>query len=111
MKYLTRKEELLLLAVIKLRDAASLVSIREVLKVSTGEEWTVGNVYVALDKLDKAGLLSCSVGKPTRKRGGKAVKFYHLTKRGLQALERNRKVADLMWHEYHAVSPKKQETS
>lgn len=109
MKYLTRKEELLLLAIIKIRNSASLVSIRGVLKNSTGEEWSVGNVYVALDKLEKAGLLSCSVGEPTSKRGGKAVKFYRLTDLGFQALERNKKVADLMWHEYYAANPKKQD--
>lgn len=100
MKYLTRKEELILLAVLKLKDRASLVTIREVLKKSTKEEWTVGNVYVALDKLERSGHLLSSVGEPTGKRGGKAVKYYRVTSSGFKALERNKRVQDLMWKEF-----------
>lgn len=71
MNYLTRKEELILLAAHKLGDLASLVSVREILNVSTGRDWTVGNVYVPLGRLKKLGYLETRVGKPTARRGGK----------------------------------------
>jgi len=64
-----------------------------------------------LDKLEKAGLLSCSIGEPTSKRGGKAVKFYSLSQQGFKALERNKKVSDLMWREYSTSHPKKLDAS
>ncbi len=97
MKYLTRKEELILLAVFKLEDNASLVKIRENLTASTGNEWTVGNVYVPLDRMKKLGYLKSHIGQPTAQRGGKAVKFYRLSKEGKEALSELRKVHDRMW--------------
>ncbi len=100
MKYPTKKEELLLLAVLKLGDLASLVSIRRLLSESTGENWSVGNVYVALDNLLKAGFLEASVGEPSAKRGGKAVKYYRLTESGLKTLAEIKKVHDIMWRAF-----------
>ena len=97
MKYFTRKEEMILLAILKLGDCASLVKIRENLKTSTGREWTVGNVYVPLDRMNKLGYLESLVGDPTAQRGGKAVKFYSLSEKGKEALMELRKVHDRMW--------------
>jgi PadR family transcriptional regulator PadR len=95
--YLTRKEELILLAVHKLGDTASLVKVREILNVSTGHEWTVGNVYVPLDRMEKLGYLEALIGEPTARRGGKAVKYYSLTRTGKKALAELKKVHDTMW--------------
>jgi PadR family transcriptional regulator PadR len=96
--YLTRKEELILLAVHKLGDSASLVRVREILNVSTGHEWTVGNVYVPLDRMKKLGYLDARVGEPTARRGGKAVKYYVLTRIGKEALAELKRVHDTMWN-------------
>jgi PadR family transcriptional regulator PadR len=96
--YLTRKEELILLAVHKLGDSASLVKVREILNVSTGHEWTVGNVYVPLDRMTKMGYLEARVGEPTARRGGKAVKYYVLTRQGKEALAELKRVHDTMWN-------------
>jgi len=95
--YLTRKEELILLAVHKLGDSASLVRVREILNVSTGHEWSVGNVYVPLDRMTKLGYLGTRVGDPTARRGGKAVKYYALTHQGKEALAELKRVHDIMW--------------
>jgi DNA-binding PadR family transcriptional regulator len=96
--YLTRKEELILLAVHKLGDSASLVKVREILNVSTGHEWTVGNVYVPLDRMTKLGYLEARVGEPTARRGGKAVKYYALTRQGKEALAELKRIHDTMWN-------------
>lgn len=95
--YLTRKEELILLAVYKLGDEANLVKIRELLSISTGHEWTVGNVYVPLDRMTKLGHLETRIGAPTSRRGGKAQKFYILSREGKQALAELRRVHETMW--------------
>lgn len=97
MKYLTRKEELILLAIFKLQDNASLVKIREHLITSTGHTWTVGNVYVPLDRMSKLGYLESCVGEPTAQRGGKAVKFYRLSIKGEEALMELRRIHNKMW--------------
>jgi PadR family transcriptional regulator PadR len=97
--YLTRKEELILLAVCKLGEAASLVKIREILNMSTGREWTIGNVYVPLDRMTKLGYLETRHGEPTSRRGGKAVKYYFLSREGKEALAELKRVHDTMWEE------------
>jgi len=96
--YLTRKEELILLAVHKLGESASLVRIREILNVSTGHEWTVGNVYVPLDRMTKLGYLEARVGEPTARRGGRAVKYYSLARQGKEALAELKRIHDTMWN-------------
>lgn len=97
MKYLTRKEELILLTVAKLTDMANLVSIRERLITDTGHKWSVGNVYVPLDKLSRNDYLQVRIGAPTAKRGGKAVKFYSLSSKGTRALAELKKLHDSVW--------------
>ena len=96
-KYLTRKEELILLAVYKLGETANLVKVRELLNISTGREWTVGNVYVPLDRMTKLGYLETRVGEPTSRRGGKAVKYYILSRLGKEALAELKRIHEAMW--------------
>lgn len=96
-KYLTRKEELILLAIYKLGESASLVKIRELLNISTGRDWTVGNVYVPLDRLTKLGYLETHVGEPISRRGGKAVKYYLLSRGGKESLAELKRVHEAMW--------------
>lgn len=95
--YLTRKEELILLAVYKLGKSASLVKVRELLNISTGRDWTMGNVYVPLDRMTKLGYLETHVGEPTSRRGGKAVKYYGISREGKEALAELKKVHETMW--------------
>ncbi|MFC2157183.1 PadR family transcriptional regulator [Acidobacteriota bacterium] len=99
MKYLTRKEELILLTALKLKDEASLVKIRRQLIVSSGHSWSVGNVYVPLDRMTKMGYLITHLGTPTARRGGKAVKYYVITKQGKKALADLKKIHDSVWSE------------
>ncbi len=96
-KYLTRKEELVLLSVFRLGNGASLVNVREQLALSTGFNWSVGNVYVPLDRLNRLGFLATRIGDPTARRGGKAVKYYLLTRKGKQALADLKKVHETLW--------------
>jgi len=96
-QYLTRKEEMILLTVYRLGDAASLVKVREELRFMTGRKWSVGNVYVTLDRLTRLGFLQDAVGEPTSRRGGKAVKYYHLTAQGKEELVELKRVHDRLW--------------
>lgn len=96
-KYLTRKEELILLTVFRLGETASLVNIREKLTLSTGRPWSVGNVYVPLDRLSRLGFLETRIGRPTARRGGKAIKFYLLTRQGRASLAELKRVHEILW--------------
>ncbi len=97
MNFLTRKEELILLAILQLGKSASLVKVREYLVESTGQNWSVGNVYVPLDRMSRLDYLETRIGAPTSSRGGKAVKYYFLSKKGLEALAALKKVNETMW--------------
>ena len=97
MNFLTRKEELILLTVLRLEEDACLVKIRESLIEATGQKWSVGNVYVPLDKMERLGYLGTQIGAPVAQRGGKAVKYYRLSRKGYEALDALRKVHDRMW--------------
>lgn len=97
MKLLTQQEELILLAVYRLGDQSSLLNVRDLLNQISGKEWSISSVYVPLDRCRKNGYLTTSIGEPEAKRGGKAVKYYHLTQDGLKALEEIKSIQDLLW--------------
>ena len=97
MKFLTRQEELVLLSVFQLKDRAYLISIQEHLNRSTGKNWSVSSVYIPLSRLEKKEYLKTTIGEITEKRGGKAIKYYQLTKIGLDALAELEAINETMW--------------
>lgn len=97
MKILSRPEELILLAVLQLKEQAYGVTIRSHLIRETETDWSIGAVYVPLNRLTEAGYLQTSIGEPTAERGGKRKRFYNLTTRGMKALAFTKQVNDVMW--------------
>jgi PadR family transcriptional regulator, regulatory protein PadR len=97
MKILSRPEELILLTILQLKDSAYGVTIRNLLIRESGTDWTIGAVYVPLNRMAEAGYLDTSVGEPTAERGGKRKRFYTLTPRGMKALAYTKKINDAMW--------------
>lgn len=97
MKLLSKPEELILLAVLGLKGDAYGVTIRNRLIEKTGVDWTIGAVYVPLNRLAREGHLRTTIGEPTPERGGKRKKFYTLTQRGLEALAFQKRINDSMW--------------
>lgn len=97
MKFLSRQEELLLLAIMKLPENAYGVTIRELVTKSTKKYWSIGAIYDILDRLERKTLVVTTTGEPTTERGGKSKRFYSLTKEGLKALEEVREIQDTMW--------------
>ena len=97
MKYLTRQEELVLLAVFRLNGNAYLISIQDHLNHFTGKEWSISSVYIPLSRLEKKDYLKTTIGEITEKRGGKAIKYYQMTEAGLKALAELEAVNETMW--------------
>ncbi|MCK5146156.1 PadR family transcriptional regulator [bacterium] len=96
-KILSRAEELVLLAVWKLGDGAYGVTIRKLIIERTQQEWSIGAIYVPLDRLTQWGFLDAIDGAPTAERGGRRKRYFRLTAQGIAALERLKKVQDDMW--------------
>jgi PadR family transcriptional regulator PadR len=106
MKLLTRHEEYVLLTILHLEDNAYLVMIKEYLEDQTSKELSFGTLYVSLKRLEKMGYVRHQVGATTSKRGGKAIKYYSVTKAGVRALEKTREVQESMWNGFPRLAIK-----
>ncbi|MFA8343660.1 MAG: PadR family transcriptional regulator [Rhodothermaceae bacterium] len=104
MKILTRPEEMVLLAVWKLKGNAYGVTLAEQLTEMTGQKWVLGAVYVPLERLEKKGYLKSYLSNPTKERGGRSKRMYDLTKSGLKALIDIKTLEEQMWNEISKVS-------
>lgn len=100
MKLISRTEEMLLLAVYALQENAYGLAIRRYLRDLTGKKYSVGAIYVPLDRLESRGLLAASEGLPTAERGGRAKRFFRLTLKGEEALEAVQKLNLVLWKDY-----------
>jgi PadR family transcriptional regulator len=100
MKYLSRADEILLLAILKLREDAHGVSLVKEIRKSMGKKLTLGGLWVSLDILTKKGLVAKRLGDPSPRRGGKGRLYYRLTEEGLEALERVQELNRTLWVEY-----------
>jgi DNA-binding PadR family transcriptional regulator len=103
MELLTKLEELVLIAVLKLKDKAYGISIYDFVVDITGKEVSVSSVYFPLERLVRKGYLQTLKGKPTPKRGGMSKRYYRLTRAGLKALEENRSLNQAAWKGVTAI--------
>ena len=95
--YLGEFELMLLLAVIHLGDEAYGVPISRELEKHRGKDVAVGSVYAALERLESKGLVTSTLGDPTPERGGKAKRFFRITKEGLRQVHETRRVLTRLW--------------
>lgn len=97
MDFLSRTEEIILLAVYRLENHAYGVTIRSEIQSATGIDLSVGAVYVPLERLTKRGLLKVHVGTPTPERGGRSKRYYRITPKGLAALGEVQRLNLTLW--------------
>src|SRR5580698_1465298 len=97
-RYLGELELMLLLAVIQLGDDAYGVPISRELEAYRGRDVSVGSIYAALERLETKGLVASSLGDPTPERGGKAKRYFRITKEGLRQIHETRRVLSKLWH-------------
>ena len=98
-KLLSRKEELILLAVWKLQDdeGAYGVTIRGYIEKMTGISWLFGAVYSPLARLVGHGLVESVESEPLPERGGRRRILYRLTEDGKSALRAMRELSASFW--------------
>ncbi len=97
MKLLSRSEEIILLAVWRLEGNAFGISIRNQVSEATGYRWSLGAIYVPLDKLTRKGLVAKFFSQPEARRGGRSKVLYHLTPNGREALREVREIQTVLW--------------
>jgi PadR family transcriptional regulator PadR len=89
---LGRFEELVLLALVRLRENAYGVPIRREIAEQTGRDVSFGAVYTTLERLERKGYVSSRVGEPTPERGGRAKRYFRIETPGVRALEHSRDI-------------------
>ena len=87
-------EQLVLTAILSLRDNAYGVTIHEkVQELAAPKAISAGAVYVTLDRLEDKGMVASWLSDPTPERGGRSKRFYRLEALGEQALEESAETA------------------
>ncbi len=97
MEILSRADEILLLAILRLRDDACGVTIVKEVQRRTGKKVKLGALWVSLDILAKRGLVEKRMGDPTPRRGGRSKIYYTLTPDGFEALARLHDFTRSLW--------------
>lgn len=81
-------EQVVLLAILRLGDGAYGVTIRQEIAARTGREPSPGALYTTLDRLEEKGLAGSRFGDPTPQRGGRAKRYFRVTRKGAAAVTR-----------------------
>lgn len=79
-------EQIVLLAILRLGNSAYGVTIRAEIASCTHREPARGALYTSLDRLEEKGLVQSRLGEPTPERGGRAKRFFTVTKAGRDAV-------------------------
>jgi DNA-binding PadR family transcriptional regulator len=83
-------EQLVLLAVLRLRAEASGTRIGAELEERAGRRVSRGALYSAIDRLESKGFLEWEVEGPTPERGGRPARRFTVTEPGVTALREQR---------------------
>ncbi|MEE9501826.1 MAG: helix-turn-helix transcriptional regulator [Candidatus Aminicenantaceae bacterium] len=97
MNYLSRIEEILLLAIWKLKDNAYGISIRDLVGKDTGIEWMSGAIYAPLSRLKKNGYVETYQAKGSTEKGGRPRIYYKLSFLGMKKLVSIQEVNKSVW--------------
>lgn len=94
---LSRSEEIVLLAVWKLKENAYGVTIRDLVSKEMDREWSFGAIYKPLKQLKHKNYVEKTGSKPTNHRGGRTKYLYTVTPEGGEALRNMQKIHDTIW--------------
>ena len=97
MKELTLLEQMILAAVIALKEGAYGVSIRKRVEKLTGKRLMYGTLYNALDQLLRKGYVKKTKGTTSSTRGGRPRIYYDLTSMGKSALQASYDLQRTIW--------------
>jgi len=94
--YLGEFEHIIVLALLRLDDRAYGVTVRQEIELRTHREVSIGAIYATLDRLEAKGYVKSHLGDPTPERGGRSKRFFHVTPKGVAAVNRIHRVLQSM---------------
>jgi PadR family transcriptional regulator PadR len=95
--YLGEFELMVMLALIRLSENAYGVPILREIEKTTKREVAIGSVYAALERLERKGFVISIVGESTAERGGRAKRYFHPTKSGMNQVRKTRQALINLW--------------
>jgi len=94
--YLGEFKHIVILALLRLEDRAYGVTVRQEIELRTKREVSIGAIYATLDRLEAKGNVKSRLGDPTPERGGRSKRFFHVTAKGLAAVNRTHRALHSM---------------
>jgi PadR family transcriptional regulator PadR len=94
--YLGEFEQIVLLALLRLRERAYGMRIRQEIEQRTGRSVSIGAIYATLDRMQLKGYVSSWLADPTAERGGRAKRFFKMEAAGVSALKRSQNALNRM---------------
>ena len=91
-------ELMIMLAIMRLDDAAYGVPISREIEESAGREVAMATVYASLDRLEARGLVKSKLGDPTPERGGRAKRLFTMTAAGIREVQGARRTLTQLWN-------------
>ncbi len=95
--YLGEFEQMVLLSIMRLDDAAYGLAIKDELEAVAGRSPSSGGLYTTLDRLETKGLVESYAGEVTRERGGRPRRYVRLTPDGRALLARSKQTLMALW--------------
>ena len=95
--FLGEFELMVILAVACLGGEAYGVPIARELEHRRRRGVSLGSVYAALERLEEKGLVTSTVGEPMQERGGRARRYFHITRQGVRTIRETRDVLNGFW--------------
>jgi PadR family transcriptional regulator, regulatory protein PadR len=94
--FLGEFEHIIVLALLRLSDRAYGVTVRQEIEFRIKREVSIGAVYATLDRLEAKGYVKSHLGEPTPERGGRSKRFFHVTAKGVAAVNRTHRALQSM---------------
>src|SRR5262245_33274147 len=88
---------MILLALVRLRDNAYGMTIRQGIEKRTGRQVSFGAACATPDGREETGYVTSRLGEPTAARGCRSKKYFQMTSSGAEALNRSRQALEQMW--------------
>ncbi len=96
--YLGEFEQIVLLSILRLKDTAYAIPVREEIEARTGRRVARGALYTALERLETKRCVTSRMGEPLAERGGRSRRYFTLTPAGLRALRASRAALLSLWN-------------
>jgi DNA-binding PadR family transcriptional regulator len=96
-------EQVVLLAILRLGDAAYAPAILDEIEARTGRPPSPGSMYVTLDRLEEKGLLRSRLVDADGERAGRPRRYVSVTAYGVRELRASRTALLSLWHGLEGV--------